>query len=65
MLDVVKVFMERDGMTKKEAVNYYRELRKEIHEIMSSGCSDSEMENEVEELLYGEGLEMDCLFDFI
>ena len=61
MPSVIRIFMERDGMTKKEAVAYYKELREEIMEAINSGGGYSE----VEDILLGEGLEMDYIMDFI
>lgn len=61
MLSVIRIFMERDGMTKKEAIAYYKELREEIMEAINSGYGYSE----VEDILLGEGLEMDYVMDFI
>ena len=61
MPSVIRIFMERDGMTKKEAVAYYKELREEIMEAINGGGGYSE----VEDILLGEGLEMDYIMDFI
>ena len=61
MPSVIRIFMERDGMTKKEAIAYYKELREEIMEAINSGYGYSE----VEDILLGEGLEMDYVMDFI
>lgn len=61
MPSVIRIFMERDGMTKKEAVAYYKGLREEIMEAINSGGGYSE----VEDILLGEGLEMDYIMDFI
>lgn len=60
-MNVIKIFMERDGLSKKEAVAYYRELRQEIYECVQEGGTY----NEVEEILLSEGLEMDYIMDFI
>lgn len=57
---VVKIFMERDGMTKEEAVDYWREMRKEVNAMIEENEYD-----EVEDLLMSEGLEMDYVFDLI
>lgn len=61
MNEVIKIFMERDRLTKKEAVHLYKEMREDILEILRvSGSYD-----EVEDYLLAEGLEMDYIFCFI
>ena len=60
-MSVVKIFMERDGMTKKEAVAYCREIRNEIIAILEDGGGYEE----VEDLMLSEGLEMDYIMEFI
>lgn len=61
MNEVIKIFMERDGMTKREAVEHFKELRKEVAEIINEGGSY----DEVEDLLLCDRLEMDYVFYFI
>lgn len=61
MNEVIKIFMERDGMTKCEAVEHFKELRKEVAEIINEGGSY----DEVEDLLLCDRLEMDYVFYFI
>lgn len=61
MPSVIRIFMKRDGMTKEEAVAYYKELRNEIMEAINNGGGYSD----VEDILLGEGLEMDYIMDFI
>ena len=61
MNEVIEIFMRRDGMTKREAVERFKELRKEVAEILQEGGGY----NEVEDLLLGEMLEMDYAFYFI
>ena len=56
-----QVFMSRDGMTAKEATAQVNEIREQVSEILDGGGSY----NEVEELLYDYGLEMDYVFDFL
>lgn len=58
---VVRIFMERDGLSKKEAVAYYRELRQEIYECLHNGGTY----DDVEEILLSEGMEMDYVMDFV
>lgn len=58
---VIRILMKRDGLTKKEAVEYYKELREEIHECLKDGGRY----DEVEDLLMSEGFEMDYIFEFI
>lgn len=60
-MNVIRILMERDGLSKKEAVAYYRELWREIYECVQEGGTY----NEVEEILLSEGLEMDYIMDFI
>ena len=61
MLRVVRIFMERDGMTKREAIEHYKELRSEIMETLQDGGGY----NDIEDILLGESLEMDYAMDFI
>lgn len=51
---LVKIFMERDGMSEKEAQEYVQELQ--------DRAADGE---DPEELLYDEGLEPDYVFDLL
>ena len=61
MNETIKVLMDRDGMKKDEAIQYFNEMQEEIMGIISSGGEYWE----VEEYLLSEGFEMDYLFDFI
>ena len=61
MPSVIRVFMKRDGMTKEEAITYYKELREEIMQAIEDGDGY----NAVEDILLGESLEMDYIMDFI
>lgn len=58
---VEKVFMSRDGETSLEARNHKVSLSNEVNDILANGGGY----DEVEDLLYGEGLEMDYIFDLI
>lgn len=61
MNEVIKIFMERDGMTKREAVQRFKEVRKEVADIINEGGSY----DEVEDVLLCERLEMDYVYYFI
>lgn len=54
MTDLVRVLMDRDGISKKEA----QEIRKEMMERVWDG-------EDPEEVLYEEGLEPDYVFDIL
>ena len=59
--EIIEVLMNRDHMTKEEAVNHYRYVREMINEAVSNGDYD-----EVEDIMYSElGLEMDYIFDIM
>ena len=57
---VVKILMKRDGLTKQEAIAYYKELRSEVAELLQFGDYEG-----VEDYLASEGFEMDYIFEFI
>lgn len=58
---VVKVLMDRDGLTQEEATNQVNEVREMISD--AAGCGDYD---EVEDIMYSElGLEMDYIFDIL
>lgn len=61
MKTIVKILMERDGMSKAEAVQAYKETRAELMDaIRGTSCLSPE------EVLGGElGLEPDYIFCFI
>ena len=61
MGNVIGIFMKRDGMTKKEAIEHYKELREDIHECLECGGSY----DDVEDILLAEELEMDYIFQFM
>ena len=56
---IIKILMERDGMTEKEASEHYEAVKQEI--------SNSNYDyDEVEEIMAAEfGLEMDYIFDIL
>lgn len=58
---VVKILMERDGLTEREAKNVVNDVRTEIYAAAEQGCYD-EAEGIMESLL---GLEADYLLDII
>lgn len=61
-MEIVKIFMERDGMSKNEAIEEYESLRNQVHEILGSGGDY----DDVEALLaYDYELEMDYVMDLI
>ena len=53
-MELVKIFMERDGLTKAEAIDLVREMRQRVWEG-----------EDPEEVLYEEGLEPDYIFDLV
>ena len=58
---VVKILMERDDMTRKEAESQVNEVQELMEEAISTGNYD-----EAEDILADElGLEMDYIFDLI
>jgi hypothetical protein len=61
MEKIIKILMDRDGMTYEEAKEAYEDTKSElIDAIEGNSCL------EPEEVLMGElGLEMDYIFDFI
>lgn len=61
MKATVKVLMERDGMSRKEAEEMVRNARDEIYAMLEEAEYD-----EIEDMLACDfGLEMDYIFDFI
>ena len=61
MNEVIKIFMKRDGMTKREAVQRFKGVREEVADIINEGGSY----DEVEDVLLCERLEMDYVYYFI
>lgn len=59
---VVKILMERDDISAKEARALVEETREEINDVLSSGGSYDEIEEIIADNL---GLEMDYIFDLI
>ena len=58
---VVKILMERDDMTRKEAESQVKEVQELLEEALSFGSY-----TEAEDILVDElGLEMDYIFDLI
>lgn len=53
-MELVKIFMERDGMTEEEAVELVKEMIQRVWEGENP-----------EDVLYDEGLEPDYIFDLI
>ena len=62
MNNVVKILMNRDGVSAKEARALVEETREEINDVLSSGGSYDEIEEIIADNL---GLEMDYIFDLI
>ena len=61
MNSVIKVLMNRDGMSKEEAINYLEDVRDHINTCLAEGSY-----TDAEEIMYSElGLEMDYIFDVI
>ena len=61
MEEIIETVMEQEGLTRKEAIRFVKEVRAKLRKAVSSGSYD-----EAEEILSGElGLEMDYLFDLI
>lgn len=61
MNKVVKILMERDGVSEEEAVDTVKQVKSEIYAAAESGDPD-----EVEDIMYSLlGLEMDYLFDIL
>ena len=60
MNEVIKVLMNRDGLTYEDAKEEYELVRDDILESIADGCC------EIEDILLNNlGLEMDYIFDFI
>ena len=61
MNGIKEVLMNRDGLTEQDADEMVSMMREEFYEIAETGGSL----DDVEELLYGEGLELDYIFDLL
>ena len=59
MNGIKEVLMNRDGLTEQDANEVVGIMREEFYEIAETGGSLED----VEDLLYGEGLELDYIFD--
>lgn len=60
MNKVIEILMNRDGMTYEEAKQAYEDTKSELMDaIDGTSCLSPE------EVLLGEGLEMDYIWDFI
>lgn len=59
MNGIKEVLMNRDGLTEQDANEVVSIMREEFYEIAETGGSL----DDVEDLLYGEGLELDYIFD--
>lgn len=57
--EIKEVLMRRDGYSEYEAETELSTMREEFYSIVENGGNL----NDVEELLYSEGLELDYLFD--
>ena len=58
---VVRILMERDGMTEEEAKDALNDARTEIYSAVEDGCYE-----EAEDIMYSFlGLEMDYILDVI
>lgn len=58
---IIRILMERDGMTRAEAEQAYKEMKSEIMDALNGNSVLN-----VEEILIGElGLEVDYIFCFI
>ena len=57
--EIKEVLMKRDGYNKHEAETELNMMREEFYSIAENGGSLED----VEELLYSEGLELDYIFD--
>lgn len=61
MKEIIKILMERDGLTYEEAKEMYMDCRSELIDAMNgTSCLSPE-----DVLLVNLGLEIDYLFDFI
>ena len=60
MNEVIKILMERDGLTYEEAKEEYEATREEMLQSIEDGNLDAD-----EILASNLGLEMDYIFDFI
>lgn len=61
MTNLEKVFIERDGESVREAKEHRKGLMEDFYQMIESGCDY----DDIEDLLYCEGLEMDYIFDLM
>lgn len=62
---IMKIFMERDGMTKEEAIEEYNILSGEVWSALEDAEDLFEGSEEVEDILADYGLEPDYLDDLL
>lgn len=60
MNEIIKVLMERDGMSEKEATDVFNDLQDQFNEFLADGDTES-----AHEILYDIGLEPDYLMELI
>ena len=61
MKEIVEILMRRDGMSKADAIQLYKDTKREIDEALALGNHD-----EVEDILASNlGLELDYIWNFI
>lgn len=61
MNGIKEVLMNRDGLTEQDANEMVSMMKEEFYEIAETGGNL----DDVEELLYEEGLELDYIFDLL
>lgn len=61
MNEIKRILMDRDDLTSSEADRELSTMREDFYSIAESGGSIED----VEELLYSEGLELDYIFDLL
>lgn len=61
MNEIKRILMNRDDLTSSEADRELSMMREDFYSIAENGGSIED----VEELLYGEGLELDYIFDLL
>lgn len=61
MEKIIKILMERDGLTEEDAREQAEDTRQEMYEAIEDGCFE-----DVEDILADDlGLEMDYIFDIL
>lgn len=61
MNEIKRILMDRDNLTSNEAERELSMMREDFYNIAESGGSIED----VEELLYSEGFELDYIFDLL